>query len=88
MQSSSLRAFGWVPLVAVCACFAVAPLSGCGGSPGASGSGSSNGSGTELEAAKASLATPTKAKGKTLPADTNLSVRERRLLSKEGQLPK
>jgi hypothetical protein len=63
----------------------IGSVSGCGDSanPGAPGKASS----TDLESAKQSLAAPVKVRGKTLPADSNLSARERRALKQEGQLP-
>jgi hypothetical protein len=64
----------------------IGSISGCGGSgPSASAQKANS---DVLESAKESLASPTKVRGKTLPADTNLSARERRALAKEGQLPK
>jgi hypothetical protein len=64
----------------------IGSIAGCGDS--SSSAGAQKASQTDLESAKNSLASPTKVRGKTLPADTNLSARERRALAKEGQLPK
>jgi hypothetical protein len=71
--------------IAFGALLTIVSVSGCGGSatnggPGKAGS-------TDLESAKQSLTAPAKVRGKTLPADTNLSARERRALKQEGQLP-
>lgn len=64
----------------------IGSIGGCGSSGPSAGA--QQAASTDLEAAKKSLASPTKVRGKTLPADTNLSARERRALAKEGQLPK
>jgi hypothetical protein len=61
-------------------------LSGCGDSTPPSAAGKART--VDLESAKRSLATPTRVRGKSLPADSNLSARERRALKQEGQLPK
>jgi hypothetical protein len=58
---------------------------GCGNST--SPADSAKASSSELESAKKSVTNPTKIHGKTLPADTDLSARERRALKQEGQLP-
>ena len=63
----------------------IVSISGCGGS--ATDSGPGKASSTELESARRSLDAPAKVRGKTLPADTNLSPRERRALKQEGELP-
>jgi hypothetical protein len=71
--------------IAFGAFLAIVSVSGCGGS--ATDGGPGKAISTDLESAKQSLATPAKVRGKTLPADANLSARERRALKQEGQLP-
>jgi hypothetical protein len=85
MRSPCIRTPGlWLSSIAV-AVLSAAALSGCGGSSAPAGVG--KGSSAVLDSAKQSLAVPTKVRGKTLPADANLSARERRALKKEGLLP-
>jgi len=63
----------------------IVSVSGCGGT--ATDGGPGKASSPDLESAKRSLATPAQARGKALPADSNLSARERRALKQEDQLP-
>ena len=65
---------------------ALATTCGCGGS-GTSGGADAKANSKELAAARESLATRVKVRGKTLPATSNLSVRERRALKQAGELP-
>jgi hypothetical protein len=62
----------------------VATLSGCGGSSSAS---ASKVSPATLVIAREAVSKQTKIKGKTLPADSSLSARERRALKQSGELP-
>ena len=71
--------------IACGALLTIVSVGGCGGS--ATDGGPGKASSTDLESAKRSLAAPGKVQGKTLPADTNLSARERRALKQEGQVP-
>jgi len=80
------RTLGFYASMFATALIVIGSISGCGDS--GSSAGSQKASSADLESAKQSLASPTKVRGKALPADTNLSARERRALAKEGQLPK
>ena len=71
--------------IACGALLTIVSVGGCGGS--ATDGGPGKASSTDLESAKRSLAAPGKVQGKTLPADTNLSARERRALKQEDQAP-
>lgn len=66
---------------------ALAVTIGCGSSA-TSGSGDTKADSELLKAAQESLSTPTKVRGKTVPAASNLSVKERRALKQAGELPK
>jgi hypothetical protein len=71
--------------IAFGALLTIVSVSGCGGS--ATDGGPGKASSRDLESAKESLAAPAKVRGKTLPAETNLSPRERRALKQAGELP-
>jgi hypothetical protein len=62
----------------------VATLSGCGYSSSAS---DAKVSPVALVTAREALSKQTKIKGKTLPADSSLSARERKALKQSGELP-
>jgi hypothetical protein len=62
----------------------IAMLSGCGDSSSASDSKASS---ATLVAAREAVSKQTNIKGKFLPADSSLSVRERRALKQVGELP-
>src|SRR5262245_25117013 len=85
MQHRPRRTPGMSISMIALALLASAPIAGCGGS--ATSGESAKSSSTVLESAKQSLASPKKVRGKILPADTNLSARERRALKQEGLLP-
>ena len=81
MRQSCTWAIGSFALASGC----LALASGCGGpTPSATPVASQ----ATIQAAKESIAKETKLKGKTLPKDSNLSARERRALSREGQIEK
>jgi hypothetical protein len=71
--------------IAFSALLTIMTVSGCGGS--VPDGGPAKTSSTDLESARKSIAAPSKVRGKALPADTNLSPRERRALKQEGELP-
>jgi hypothetical protein len=85
MQHRPRRTPGMSVSMIALALLASAPIAGCG--VAATSGESAKSSSTVLESAKQSLALPRKVRGKTLPADTNLSARERRALKQEGLLP-
>jgi len=59
---------------------------GCGDD--ASQTGADKADSPTVAAARESIKQQAKVRGKTLPADTNLSARERRALKQQGELPK
>jgi hypothetical protein len=73
-------------VIAVGMGLAIAGLGGCGGDGTSTDSGKP--STPTVEAARESIKQQAKVKGKALPADTNLSARERRALKQQGEVPK
>ena len=85
MQSRGFRSAYSCAVLLAGAFLAVGPISGCGSS---TPTGMPDKASTaNLEAAKESLAAKTKLRGKASD-DANLSAKERRMLAKEGLLPK
>ena len=86
MQSRGLRSAYSHAVLLTCMTLSVGSFSGCGSSTPTGMP--EKASSADLEAAKQSLAAKSKVRGKGLAEDANLSAKERRILAKEGLLPK